>query len=326
MAIKKIKISELPLVQSLSGLFTIGYNTISGSVKVSLQFIKDSADSANTAATNASQAASAANQAAGAANTAASNANTARDSANQSAVAANTAAGAANTAATNANAAKDAANQAATSATQAAAAANQAAGSVNQAKDAASQAATAANQAATSANNAASSAGQAAASATQAATNANTKATLADGKATQAGEAAALANSKAQLAQETIARLEELAESLVGQYKLIPTGMELGYPAMIPYNGQEYGKITVKLLPEDTGRNVLFLPAGGDSVTVYPDGGFRVNGIGLASIHVIPTENTSIYRTIQIAVIQAALLKCTPETLLLNEDGTMLFI
>jgi hypothetical protein len=232
MAIKKIKISELPIVQSFVGLFTIGVDALNRSVKVSLEFIKKAADdadsaaaAANQAATNADNAATAANTATAnvntaisSANTAAGNANAAATSANNAATAANaaaakadtatgganTAATAANNAATSANAAATSANNAATAATNAATAANAATGNATNAAAEASSAATAANQAAakadtatTAANNAATAASNAATSATSAASSANQAATSANAAATSATNAATAANTAA---------------------------------------------------------------------------------------------------------------------------------
>ena len=53
MTIKKIKISKLPLAQSLKGLSTIGVDSENKSVKVGLEFVKTAADNANSAADNA---------------------------------------------------------------------------------------------------------------------------------------------------------------------------------------------------------------------------------------------------------------------------------
>jgi hypothetical protein len=97
--------------------------------------------------------------------------------------------------------------------------------------------------------------------------------------------------------------------------------MELDYPGTIPYRGERFGEIKYRLLPEDTGRNVLFLPAGGDSITVYPDGTFKVNGTGITTIHVIPTENTAIYRTIQIMVMVAAIRRVSTTALRITGNG-----
>lgn len=96
---KKIKISELPVVSSLIGLFTIGVDNQNRSVAVSLEFVQDAADAANTAAGNANTKAAAAQAAASVANTAAQNANNKASEANTAAQDANAAKQAANTAA-----------------------------------------------------------------------------------------------------------------------------------------------------------------------------------------------------------------------------------
>jgi hypothetical protein len=115
MAIKKIKISELPLVQSLVGLYTIGVDALNRSVKVGLEFVKTAADRADASADAANAAASSANAAASSANAAASSANAAASSANAAASSANAAASSANAAADRADASADAANAAAAS-------------------------------------------------------------------------------------------------------------------------------------------------------------------------------------------------------------------
>lgn len=145
-----------------------------------------------------------------------------------------------------------------------------------------------------SANEAAKSANNAASSANTATSNAN--------KATEAAKTATSnANEATGDARVVIARLEELEESLISKYKLIPTSMKLNYPKKVTYRNTQPFKVEVELLPVDTGRNVLFL--GDDrAVSITPDGVFMINGVGMSKIHVIPTENTGIYQTIQIGV------------------------
>lgn len=87
---KKIKISELPVVSSLIGLFTIGVDNQNRSVAVSLEFVQDAAEAANRAANDANTKAAAAQAAASSANTAAQNANNKAGEANTAAVAADT--------------------------------------------------------------------------------------------------------------------------------------------------------------------------------------------------------------------------------------------
>lgn len=105
---KKVKISELPLYNSLKGLFTLGTDKDNRSVKVSLEFIEttteaavkkanDAAAAAKTTAENAAaDAKKTAEDAAKVATDAAGNAQKAAENADKKATAANTAAEAAN--------------------------------------------------------------------------------------------------------------------------------------------------------------------------------------------------------------------------------------
>jgi chemotaxis protein histidine kinase CheA len=272
MGVKKIKISALPLADTLVGLYTIGVNALNKSVKVSLEFLKTAADKANDAATAANKAKTAAETATEAAKTATKNANTATEAANTAAKNATDKATAADTAAKNANTKADAADKAA-------------------------------------------------GAATTAANTANSKAALADQKATAADNAANLAGETAEEARATIVRLEELEESLVGQYKIIPTGMNLDYPPRITFRNTVPRRITYELLPTNTGRNVLFL-GDDNAVSVQPDGSLTVNRTGISKIHVIPTENTSIYRTIQITVAEPELRRVKSNSLRLMGNGS----
>lgn len=272
MGVKKIKISALPLADTLVGLYTIGVNALNKSVKVSLEFLKTAADKANDAATAANKAKTAAETATEAAKTATKNANTATEAANTAAKNATDKATAADTAAKNANTKADAADKAA-------------------------------------------------GAATTAAKTANSKAALADQKATAADNAANLAGETAEEARATIVRLEELEESLVGQYKMIPTGMNLDYPPRITFRNTVPRRITYELLPTNTGRNVLFL-GDDNAVSVQPDGSLTVNRTGISKIHVIPTENTSIYRTIQITVAEPELRRVKSNSLRLMGNGS----
>jgi chemotaxis protein histidine kinase CheA len=272
MGVKKIKISALPLADTLVGLYTIGVNALNKSVKVSLEFLKTAADKANDAATAANKAKTAAETATEAAKTATKNANTATEAANTAAKNATDKATAADTAAKNANTKADVADKAA-------------------------------------------------GAATTAANTANSKAALADQKATAADNAANLAGETAEEARATIVRLEELEESLVGQYKMIPTGMNLDYPPRITFRNTVPRRITYELLPTNTGRNVLFL-GDDNAVSVQPDGSLTVNRPGISKIHVIPTENTSIYRTIQITVAEPELRRVKSNSLRLMGNGS----
>lgn len=197
----------------------------------------------------------------------------------------------------NAVKATNSANEAAKSANNAASNANTATSNANKATEAAKTA----EDAAKLANEKATAADSAAGKAVEATNNANAKANEAHEKAEEANTAKDNANEATGDARVVIARLEELEESLISKYKLIPTSMKLNYPKKVTYRNTQPFKVEVELLPVDTGRNVLFL--GDDrAVSITPDGIFMINGVGMSKIHVIPTENTGIYQTIQIEV------------------------
>lgn len=121
--IKKIKISELPVAETLIGLSTIGVDAGNNSVQVSLEFVADAADAASRAAEDATTAAGSAWNQSLAAEAAAALAEQTAEAAD---VAIGEAVAAAQTATTAAQSAQEA-SSAATAATQSAEAAAQAA-------------------------------------------------------------------------------------------------------------------------------------------------------------------------------------------------------
>lgn len=118
---KKIKISELPLYQSLKGLFVMGTDVNNRSVKVNLEFIESettkAVKDADTATAAAAKAAGLADEATKTANAAALRADTAQGQAAQAAQAAKTAADEATTLTKAATEASEKATAAAKSAT-----------------------------------------------------------------------------------------------------------------------------------------------------------------------------------------------------------------
>lgn len=141
---KKIKISELPLYNSLKGLFTIGTDKDNRSVKVSLEFIEEQTAEAVSKADTATNAAIKAKQEA---DTASQKANDATAAANQAVEQAKTATRKAGVATNNAIAAAKAAQNAKRYADEATANAKEATLSANQATENTNEAITAAEKA-----------------------------------------------------------------------------------------------------------------------------------------------------------------------------------
>lgn len=171
---------------------------------------------------------------------------------------------------------------------------------------------------------AANSANTAAGSANSAASSANTAATNAQQQASAAGEAAAEATESVAEMNTALARLKELEQTITAKDRKQPTGMELEFPKKITKGNKDILRVIATLSPAGTGNNVLFL--GDDkAVSVAPDGFLTVNSVGISKIHVIPTENTSIYRTIDIEVVPQSVRLCTKSTLRLTANGKFRF-
>lgn len=123
-----------------------------------------------------------------------------------------------------------------------------------------------------------------------------------------ANAAADNANTAAEVANEAVAEL------------LRPTEMTLDYPSRITYGNTAPKKIDCELYPKKSVNNMLFL---GDenAVSVRPDGELFVKKPGTSIIHCIPTENTALYKTIQIQVVEPALRIVNGSSLRLMANG-----
>lgn len=201
--------------------------------------------------------------------------------------AANEAAAKANTSAGNADKATTAANNAAKSA-------NDAAGTAGAATEAAKKATESANGAASNATNAAT-------KASSAADTANKEAASVNAAKSEALAAAARAGSTATTAEAEIEKMKQLQESISGAASLAPTRMELTYTRRITQRNPYVQRVVAKMFPSYSLQNVLFL--GDDvAVSVDPAGVVTPLKIGTSRIHVIPTQATHLYKTINVTV------------------------
>lgn len=201
---------------------------------------------------------------------------------------------AANEAAVKANTSAGNADKATTAANNAAKSANDAAGTAGAATEAAKKATDAANGAASNATNAAT-------KASSAADTANKEASSVNAAKSEALAAAARASSMATTAEAEIEKMKQLQESISGAASLAPTRMELTYTKRITQRNPYVQRIVAKMFPSYSLQNVLFL--GDDvAVSVDPAGIVTPLKIGTSRIHVIPTQATHLYKTINVTV------------------------
>lgn len=102
-----------------------------------------------------------------------------------------------------------------------------------------------------------------------------------------------------------------------------PLDIRITFPKTITLNNPVKQYIKAELLPAYCLQDVLFL-GDNQAVAVEPDGGLTVLGLGKSRIHVIPTRNTAIYKTIEIEVVEPAFMEISSTALLLTGDGELL--
>lgn len=101
-----------------------------------------------------------------------------------------------------------------------------------------------------------------------------------------------------------IASMRAAEQSLMSQALLAPTRMELRYVKRVTLGNTVSQRIAVSLFPAYVLHNVIFQQAfySGDALYVDPRGNLTVRKTGTATIHVIPSHNTSLAQTIVIEV------------------------
>lgn len=262
---KKIKISELPLYQSLKGLFVMGTDVNNRSVKVNLEFIE----------TETTQAVSDAQKATTAASTAAGLATEATKAAQSSAAAAQKAT-------ENAQAAAGQASTAATTALNSSSLAD----SSRKAADVATAAAQAAKEAAV--------------------------------KATELSEAATEDAERATAAAR--AATEKVLKTLG---IIIPSDLSVECVSRLTLGNVQPVYIKAVLSPDTALKNILYI-SDGRAVEVGLDGRISVLNKGISRVHVIPTCNTALAKTLLIEVGEPTLrLVTTRRQLRFTQSGAL---
>ena len=263
---KKIKISQLPVFDSLKGLYTIGTDNENRSVKVSLEFVENET------------------------RTAVANAENATEAAQNATIKAQAATEAAQTATANADTATDAAKTA---------------------TEEAIEATQNANAAATEASNQASRADVSTGLTIEATANANA-----------ATEASEIATTKAKEAAENANAVAANIQALID--RIIPTGLTVEAPERITYGNNEEQRIIAKLEPESVMQNIIYV-SDNEAVSVDLNGRIQVKKVGKSVVHVIPTCNVALAKTILIKVEEPTLrLADTRTTLRLTQSGALM--
>lgn len=156
-------------------------------------------------------------------------------------------------------------------------------------------------------------------SAINAAQKAQEATTAANTATTNASNATAAAIEAKEDCEEVIAAAAEL-EPL----NLVPTAMTVEYPSRLLVGNMAENFIRATLTPASVKPNVLFL--GDDkAVSVTPDGRITILAAGTSIIHVIPTCNVALYKTIHIKVSKPTVRLVTLSSIRLTANGNFRF-
>lgn len=194
----------------------------------------------------------------------------------------------------------------ATTATDAANKATEAAKTATSATETATKNAVAATEAANTATKNADAATAAAKTATKnadaATAAAKTATTNADNATAAAKTATVEADAATAAAKTATAEAKQATTDVLAAFAgLVPSSLTVRYNERLTLGNIQPVYITAELLPEGTLKNVLFL-SDNKAVTVNPDGRVQIVGKGRSVIHVIPTCNTAIAKTIAVTV------------------------
>lgn len=142
--------------------------------------------------------------------------------------------------------------------------------------------------------------------------------------AKEAEAATASANEAAQTANQAAQDCRDVIDTAMGleALGLFPTGMTLDYPSSIVYDPKYVGYIRARLLPEKVYQNIVYL-SDNRAVSVAPDGRITVIAAGESVVHVIPTCNAALYRSVLIRVLNPALRLVKSNSLRFTSSGTL---
>lgn len=196
----------------------------------------------------------------------------------------------------------------------------------------AKEATDAANTAAAAANTAKKNADAATEAAKTATTNAIKAKEDADAATEDAQEATTAANEATAAAQEATEAAQEATEDAVNATdnvlltlgRLVPTGMTVESVTRLTVGNVKPNYIKAALSPVSAMQNVIFI-SDNKAITVGTDGRITVVGRGKSTVHVIPTCNTALAKTLLIEVVAPALRKVNSSSLRLTQSGALRF-
>lgn len=105
-----------------------------------------------------------------------------------------------------------------------------------------------------------------------------------------------------QKATEKVVEMESLMKNFSGEAQAAPARLEVSAPVTISTLNKVSQKITTQLYPSYVMKNIIYRREEGSSLTVDPSGNLKVKGTGPTSFYIIPTQNTELWKQVDITV------------------------
>lgn len=161
--------------------------------------------------------------------------------------------------------------------------------------------------------------------ATVKATTATTECTAATVKARSATDYATVAGQQAASAAERLEATCGEMESAIAKAEQVtagvPTGLKVEAPETVTLGNPTRQYIKPKVKPDGCGQNVIY-QRDGESVMIEPNGEIEARAVGKTRVHVIPTEGTQYYKTIEITVVPPRM-RLTGAGVRLDKEGNI---
>lgn len=121
-----------------------------------------------------------------------------------------------------------------------------------------------------------------------------------------------------------IADQTDLNTAFIRKSSFIPDSLEVSAPRRLTLGNLSHHFITPVLTPEGVAKNVIF-QSDNNAVMVEPDGRIVILKKGISRVHVIPTMNTGIYKTVTVEVTEPSMRLVTASSIRLTSSGNLRF-
>ena len=118
-------------------------------------------------------------------------------------------------------------------------------------------------------------------------------------------------------AAQKIEEMEGLSKLVAGYINAAPVRMSVSVLSSISTKNKIRQKIDVRVFPSYCLKNALYQRISGNSVDADPSGKLTVNGTGKSTFYVIPTQNTELWKKIDV-VIRTPLIRLNGGKIRLN--------